>query len=192
MDALTNYTPPILRQVEAAGGRVFRGDPYDLNLVAIRRPHIPGVLFGDDLIATYKLGGRWVSESFACTTKPTPVYLTDPINEKGTAILTPGQHRAAWVRGAHRGRPALVQTGAPVVVYRDNDRDDIPEATTETETGYFGINIHDVAGDPLYASAGCVVLPTSSDLSRLLALVNAQYLHGFGGAVSLSILSGGG
>ena len=191
METIEN-NPPILLLVERSGGVVFRGDPYDLNITALRRKPSPGVVFGDLLIISYRKAGRWVSEYFPAQTVPTEDYLQSPMRETGAAILATGQHRGAWKRGLHRGRPALVQTGAAVRISRDNDKDATPEATEATETGYFGLNVHDLRGDPSSASAGCIVVPNSGDIARVLALANAQIIHGFGERFSVTILEDGG
>ena len=175
-----SYTPPLLRTVADRGYVVFRGDHYDLNLVIIRRATDP-----DDLAAIYRVSGAWHAEWFRCQSMPTPQYLMEPLNDEGCAILAPGQHRGAWAVGWHKGRPALSQTGAPVLVYRDDDRDELPEITGEPVRGYFGINVH----DPIGYSAGCVTADTST-ITRLIELVNEQSRAGFGDSVSLTILDG--
>lgn len=174
-----NYYPAALREVIAAGYVIFDGGLFDLNLILRRREEDP-----DEIVVCYRSGsGGWTTESFPCSTLPSARYLVDPINPKGTAILAPGQHRGAYSRGLHRGRPSIVQTGK-VTVYRDDDRDAIAETEGRPrETGYFGINIHTDRG----GSAGCI-LAAEWTLVRLRALFAKQEEEGHGSTVSVVLL----
>ena len=166
--------PPLLELVAAKGHMVFSYGDYDLNIIGLRtreRPHP----FCDKLAVAYLVNDLWRVEWFACTTMPTEAYLKHPMNSKGCAILAEGQHRGAYRLGLHYGRPALVQTGAKVTVFRDSDLDDIPETDgNPLDTGFHGINIHDLRGNELYASAGCTVLRHEAGLDRLLFLAEKQ------------------
>jgi len=174
------YLPPILRHQKKLGQVIFTAGDYDLNVIAIRRGDNV-----DDLAVAYLVRGKWRVEWFSISTEPTPQYLENPVNRKGCAILALGQHRVAYAAGLHRGRPALVQVGE-VTVHRDNDGDSVPNTkTTPTETGFFGINIHDKRG----GSAGCI-LANVTTVARLRDLLSHQRIHGHGDRFTLTLIQG--
>lgn len=109
---------------------------------------------------------RWVEVFGPGTTLPGIKALAEPMNQKGCAVLRPGQYRGAWERGLHKGRPALVQV-RPVTVDRDTDRDKDVDPTVE-DVGLFGINIHD--GRNREWSSGCQVA-SSDTINNILELV---------------------
>lgn len=98
------------------------------------------------------------------TTKPGLTWLKHKMgNINGTAILQPGQYRKCWKMGAHRGYPALCQSGPGVFkVWRDNDKDGQFDYQGTTYTDVEGLNMHtesliiDVEKVDAY-SAGCQV-----------------------------------
>jgi hypothetical protein len=151
--------------------------PKALTLVGVRMArNTPGAV--DDLLWAFRTDatdGRLIARIYPLETEPSVPFLLDPVNKAGAAVMAPQQARAAYRRGLHRGRPALVQVG-PVVVYRDNDRDSAVEVLpARVEEGFFGINIHDIRGD----LAGCQGL-YSGDLAELLALADEHTAAGFG------------
>jgi hypothetical protein len=87
------------------------------------------------------------------------------MNRLGAAILKPGQYEGCWKIGNHRGYEALVQD-KPVIVYRDNNRDnilDVASQNVDIHVGVFGINIHRANRNGRSVqvdkwSAGCQVL----------------------------------
>lgn len=123
------------------------------------------------------------------TTDPGAYWLGGRMGSgRGTAILTHRTlHRDAWVQGHHKGdpdRPALVQHGGKVVVWRDTDRDgsmdDVADLVElDRELGYFGINFHSTRGARTPPervgpwSAGCQVLRHPEALDDLLSRTNA-------------------
>jgi len=87
-------------------------------------------------------------------------YTENPIVQGGAARIAFGQYKA-WQVGFHRGQyEALVQTGGPVTVYRDANKDYNREGDIK-QTGYFGINQHHAYNAPKddigAHSAGCLV-----------------------------------
>jgi hypothetical protein len=97
----------------------------------------------------------------------------------GTAILAPGQYRAAYKIGKHHGKyDALVQA-KPITVFRDRNRDnrlDVKDAVTDT--GMFGINIHHATRKGKSEnvekwSAGCQVIQDSNDFDVFMSLARA-------------------
>ena len=111
--------------------------------------------------------------SFKCTTDPGTHWVENVmIPKKGVAVLKPGQYRGAYQIDKHRGNyDALCQRGSEVTVYRDNNKDEFYDLSDDnTQTGYFGINIHRAtarAGKTSTQvdkwSAGCQVIASNDD-----------------------------
>lgn len=138
------FTPDeIAAAIEAKGYKVFRQEPYDLNVFGIRTADDDANTFNDIVGVMYMVAGRWVCFQFPATTDPGTYWRENPMRVEGTAILMPGQYRGSHMVGKHKGYPALQQR-KPVTVYRDGDRDtelDVGGFSMK-ETGMFGINIH--------------------------------------------------
>jgi hypothetical protein len=126
--------------------------------------------------AGWELAGCWEA-----TTEPSRHWTRSPMNPAGAARIAFGQHQA-WRVGFHpsgRSRPheALVQTGGPVTVHRDGNRDG-KRAGDQLDTGWFGINQHwgyDLpAGDLGQSSAGCLVGRTREGHRAFMALVKSD------------------
>ena len=121
---------------------------WNLNIVGIRTRNPVPEKFDDTLAVFHHYMENWDISYYPITTDPSLHYLTNPMNEKGTAILKEGQYRSAYKIDIHRrfkkgGHKALCQKLKCVTVYRDLNRDarlNIMPATEET--GMFGINIH--------------------------------------------------
>ncbi len=96
---------------------------HNLNIWGVRSDNQHSGKFDDKLFI-------WTNdlfEEYIVTVDPSDIYLLNPINKKGTAIITPGQYRGVWRKGYHQGRsdhPALVQV-KPITVYRDFNKDNI-------------------------------------------------------------------
>lgn len=119
---------------------------------------------------------------FNATTDPGTYYLENPVNVKGAAVLKEGIYKDAFKIGYHKNKKnhkAFIQIG-PVTVYRDNDKDNVPEKSNLEETGLFGINIHRAYIDGRDSidkwSAGCQVLQEVKSLELMLSI--AQYFKG--------------
>lgn len=114
----------------------------------------------DDLIAI--VNGNSITW-YTCTTNPGTHWLKNVLSPKGAAILKEGQWIDSWQIGMHQGKYKALTQAKAITVYRDNDLDDLSEASKLTETGFFGINIHR-ANDKFMSklidkwSAGCQVL----------------------------------
>ena len=114
----------------------------------------------------------WVFCSFKCTTDPGTHWVENVMRKEGVAVLKPGQYRGAYQIDKHRGNyDALCQRGSEVTVYRDNNKDEFYDLSDDnTQTGYFGINIHRAtarAGKTSTQvdkwSAGCQVIASNDD-----------------------------
>lgn len=100
---------------------------------------------------------------FTCTTNPGTPNMLNPINPKGAGIIVEGQYKDVYIKGLHKGYPALTQFGT-FKVYRDKNKDSILDydPLTIENAKNTGFNIHrasqwkivDFIG--LY-SAGCQV-----------------------------------
>ena len=119
------------------------------------------------ILRVNKAFGPQIVKAWPCTVDPGHYYVSHRINTGGAAQIEPGQYRA-WQVGMHRGdHEALVQTGGPVTVRRD-DNEDFTNAGDPLDTGYFGINAHGpgtALGDRVAEtvgrySAGCLVVPS--------------------------------
>jgi hypothetical protein len=177
-------TPSILRRVESMGYKIFTGKDHDLNLIGVRSPGRTPGRFDDMFHCVYKERGEWIEERYVCTTDASLEQHLNPGNEKGVAVLKPGQYRGVWRLDSHRGKYlALCQRNGEVTVYRDNNRDNKTDYLTE-DTGYFGINIHRahelrLVDSTRYYSAGCQVLQHPADFARLMALCRMQIAMGY-------------
>jgi hypothetical protein len=156
------------------------------NLIAIRGPGGPGVWDGL-LTLSYRDGVKsgWLTYSWPCATRPGTPFLRSPMNGAGTAILAPGHNPLSHRRGLHKGRPALVQR-EPVVVYRDNDRDNVVELHGQTVKGLFGINIHDIRHPN--DLAGCIGV-SPEHIGELLAAYDRTVAFA-GPDISLTLVEG--
>ena len=80
---------------------------------------------------------------FTCTTNPGTPNMLNPVNPKGAGIIVEGQYKDVYIKGLHKGYPALVQFGT-FKVYRDNNKDvilDYNPLTIESAKNT-GFNIH--------------------------------------------------
>lgn len=169
----------IIDYMESQGYEVAKGKG-EVNIIHIEsRDFVPDVFNDTRMVITFdgstpKIVGKW-----DCTTTPGTHYTKNPLNSKGAAIVKPGQYKA-WQVGYHKtpSHPALVQTGGPVTVYRDFDRD-YKRAGDKEDTGYFGINIHSTK--PGYSgkgigrySAGCLTARDWDGHIEFMNLVKAD------------------
>jgi len=157
----------------------FEKGEYNLNLIGIRAnkdENINKDTFDDLFMVIYKDdAGKQFRLIIPITTVPGLRYMKNPSNQKGVAILKPGQYRGVWKIDYHSGKYlALCQRGDKFVVYRDNNRDmilDFNEATTDY--GYFGINFHKAGENSQLIgaySAGCQVAQMSRDFAKVMEL----------------------
>jgi hypothetical protein len=174
----------IARVFAAAKARSFwtpspdAGSAYDLFLFGVRDVSNPDT-WNDALGCIYRTAqnGPLQLQLWRGTTDPGRPALVSPGNPAGTAVFAPGQQRAVWTLGTHKGRPAFVQN-RPILVLRDNDRDGIIDPTAPAVAGFYGINGHDAYRDGLTtigeASEGCIVWWDGDDHDEVLKLAQAQ------------------
>ena len=154
---------------------------YNLNLISVRNKSGSSEKFDDTLFAVFRDEDKdWEVRSYEITTEPGPRILRKPINQKGTAILVPGQYRSTYKVDTHGGKfrhIALCQRNGKVWVCRDTDRDGTPDEKLVMEEGMFGINIHRHAREDekeyvLGSSAGCQVFKSSRKFAQFMELCN--------------------
>lgn len=60
-----------------------------------------------------------------CTCDPGLSPLKKPVNVNGTAIVMNGYYKGLWKIGYHKGKYKALVQNRPVIVFRDNDKDDV-------------------------------------------------------------------
>ena len=187
--------PEILTKLEERGFVTFSGN-YNLNLIGVRKDKQIPNKFVDDFYVIYQVGSDWIVHKFPFTSLPGTYWLQNPSRVSGCAVLVHNkQYRGAYDLGLHRGNyEALVQTGAEVSVWRDNDKDIHADYDGEVETGYFGINIHRASRNHQSEnvnkwSAGCQVFANPSHFSILISLVKKQIQNGKGSKCSYTLVT---
>jgi len=167
--------PKFLEKMKYQGFKLFtdQSKSLNLNIVGWRNKYTRPNQFDDYLAVYWRSGGYWESRGWPITTFPGKPFLTNPISNKGTAILVPGQYVGAYELGSFKGYTALKQV-KPVKVYRDNNRDSAPDQSIVTiEEGLFGIHIHKAGVFSQWvgnASAGCQVFQKSDDFKDFIKL----------------------
>ena len=168
--------PVVLEAMDNLGYAIFeKPEVYDLNLIGIRSRDARTERFDDWICAAYVVGDRWCWFPMPATTDPGTYWRVNPMNQKGTAILQEGQHRAAFKRGLHRGYPALVQA-RELPVYRDADRDGVLDvAGVDVDVGWHGLNVHRASVNGISTSvgrwsAGCQVIQDGLHFDFLMKL----------------------
>jgi len=152
----------------------------EINIVYVRGMDLNGRLNNDrsneynDLRILIRDGA--LLASWVATVDPGAWYVKHRINPTGAARIKAGQYKA-WQMGWHRGHhEALVQTGGPVTVMRDDNEDGRGTGDRE-DRGYFGINQHAGAGTGGYVnkdSAGCLVVPHMADQEHFVELLKTD------------------
>ena len=180
--------------VEGKGYKYFHDNSnkgYDVNIIGIRNSETNGEVtnrFDDCVTISYKKDGEWEFHCFEATTDPGDDYMDNPIvEEKGCAILKPGQYRGSHKIRLHGGKYTALGQKKDVTVYRDRNKDgkyDLNES--KTDTGLFGINIHRATSragkTSTYIdkwSAGCQVIASNDDWKKFLSICEkAREIHG--------------
>ncbi len=150
--------------------------PYELNIVGMRANQTKANRFDDEIHVFFKTDhGDWDYHIFKATTDPGTFWLKNPMQPQGTAILAAGQYFHSYMIGQHKGQyKALVQTGGPVNIIRDYDRNaKLDFISPDIKSGYFGINIHRASANGTTQtvdrySAGCQVFQNADDFQKFL------------------------
>jgi hypothetical protein len=174
----------IVRAMEQRGYAIDRG-AREVNIVYLEGAGVDGERNGDAanafndrrMVIRFEGAAPTIVGNWQATTEPGRRYTEQPINAGGAARVAFGQYRA-WQVGMHRGHhEALVQTGGPVTVCRDANKD-YERDGDQRMTGFYGINQHHgydfPADDIRSASAGCLVGRTVAGHREFMALVKSD------------------
>ena len=171
----------ILNYMADKGYKIFEG-PREYNIVYVEGMNANGSLNNDadnvfnDIRLVIEVieglpsvvGGPWLA-----STEPGRHWVDNPMKPEGAARIQFGQYDA-WQVGTHTDHEALIQTGGPVTVHRDADRNGM-RTGDKLDTGNFGINQHSGYDNPVShvgkASAGCLISRTSRDHEEFMTLI---------------------
>jgi len=142
MSNVKNYTDQqLLDRVKQLD--TFQFIPNDYWIIGVRSNEDETNIFDDKFYAF--LGTKFHSVMTG-TTNPGLTILKNhyKFNALGAAILASDRwYYNVWKYGLHRNKvPGLLQLGAPVLVYRDGDKDGKSEELGVPQKGYYGINFH--------------------------------------------------
>ena len=163
---------------------------YDVNIVGVRNSKTNGRVtnaFDDCMTISYKVEGEWKFHCFPCTTDPGTHWVENILNDRGVAILKPGQYRGSHKLRLHQGKYLALGQKKPMKLYRDANLDgkyDLIEESVREEL--VGINIHRAtsrAGGKSSRidkwSAGCQVIADNDDWHEFLDICQAaREIHG--------------
>jgi len=190
----TCYTrEQIETSVKAKGYKWFEDNNnkgYDVNIVGVRNSETKGRVtnaFDDCMTISYKVEGEWKFHCFPCTTDPGTHWVENILNDRGVAILKPGQYRGSHKLRLHQGKYLALGQKKPMSIYRDANLDgkyDLIEESVREEL--IGINIHRAtsrAGGKSTRvdkwSAGCQVIADNDDWHEFLDICQAaREIHG--------------
>jgi hypothetical protein len=166
------------KKIFARKGYTFftKGD-YNLNIIGVRHKGSKVTNHFDDcLVVIYNTNDKQeVRRVFSCTTLPGKKAMEHPTAIKGTAILKEGQYRGAYQIGYHKGKYKALCQKKPLIVYRDNNKDQVYDLSPiSIDRGIFGINIHKAGNDSTLVdgwSYGCHVFSKSIDFNAFMRLV---------------------
>jgi len=180
--------------VEGKGYKYFTDNSnksYDVNIIGIRNSETNGRVtnaFDDLMTIAYKNeDGEWLYHEFKCTTDPGTHWVENILNDRGVAILKPGQYRGSHKLRLHQGKYLALGQKKPMKIYRDVNLDgkyDLIEESVREEL--IGINIHRAtsrAGGKSSRvdkwSAGCQVIADNDDWHTFLDICQtAREIHG--------------
>ena len=179
--------------VKAKGYKWFEDNSnkgYDVNIVGVRNSKTNGRVtnaFDDCMTISYKVEGEWKFHCFPCTTDPGTHWVENILNDRGVAILKPGQYRGSHKLRLHQGKYLALGQKKPMKIYRDANLDgkyDLIEESVREEL--IGINIHRAtsrAGGKSSRvdkwSAGCQVIADNDDWHEFLDICQAaREIHG--------------
>ena len=163
---------------------------YDVNIVGVRNSETKGRVtnaFDDCITISYKIDGEWQFHCFPCTTDPGTHWVENILNDRGVAILKPGQYRGSHKLRLHQGKYLALGQKKPMKIYRDANLDgkyDLIEESVREEL--IGINIHRATsrsgGKSTRVdkwSAGCQVIADNDDWHEFLDICQAaREIHG--------------
>ena len=189
------HTREKIAEVMASKGYKYFTDDnnktYDVNIIGIRNDETQGRVtnaFDDIMTISYKNeDGEWQYHEFNCTTDPGTHWVENILNDRGVAILKPGQYRGSHKLRLHQGKYLALGQKKHMKIYRDANLDgqyDLIEESVKDEL--IGINIHRAtsrAGNKSSRvdkwSAGCQVIADNDDWHQFLDVCQiAREIHG--------------
>lgn len=189
------HTREKIAEVMASKGYKYFTDDnnktYDVNIIGIRNDETQGRVtnaFDDTMTISYKNeDGEWQYHEFNCTTDPGTHWVENILNDRGVAILKPGQYRGSHKLRLHQGKYLALGQKKHMKIYRDANLDgqyDLIEESVKDEL--IGINIHRAtsrAGNKSTRvdkwSAGCQVIADNDDWHQFLDVCQiAREIHG--------------
>ncbi len=189
------HTREKIAEVMASKGYKYFTDDnnktYDVNIIGIRNDETKGRVtnaFDDTMTISYKNeDGEWQYHEFNCTTDPGTHWVENILNDRGVAILKPGQYRGSHKLRLHQGKYLALGQKKHMKIYRDANLDgqyDLIEESVKDEL--IGINIHRAtsrAGNKSSRvdkwSAGCQVIADNDDWHQFLDICQtAREIHG--------------
>jgi putative chitinase len=188
--AASDLAGRIIAAMERKGYSVDRG-PGELNIVYVEGMNADGTANNNEankwndlrMVIRFDNGAPKIVSVWAATTEPGRYWVEHAASERarelGTARIEFGQYKA-WQVGMHHankpsGHEALIQTGGPVTVCRDLNKDGL-RTGDKRDTGDFGINQHwgyNLA-EVDNASAGCLVGQSMDGHRAFIALVKSD------------------
>jgi len=164
---------------------------YDVNIIGIRNSETKGKVtnsFDDLMTISYKNEkGEWQYHEFNCTTDPGTHWVENILNDRGVAILKPGQYRGSHKIRKHQGKYLALGQKKHMKIYRDANLDGVYDLIEESvKDELIGINIHRAtsrAGNKSTRvdkwSAGCQVIADNDDWHEFLDICqSAREIHG--------------
>jgi len=164
---------------------------YDVNIIGIRNSKTKGRVtnsFDDLMTISYKNEeGEWQYHEYNCTTDPGTHWVENILNDRGVAILKPGQYRGSHKIRKHQGKYLALGQKKHMKIYRDANLDGVYDLIEESvKDELIGINIHRAtsrAGNKSTRvdkwSAGCQVIADNDDWHEFLDICqSAREIHG--------------
>ena len=176
--------------VKDKGYNWFDKGDYNLNIVGVINSSTGDEVtnkFDDKITLSYKVNGEWKFYSFDATTDPGRYWVENIMRVEGVACLKPGQYKSYKIDKHRKSYDALCQRISEVTVYRDSNKDGCYDLDdSNTQTGYFGINIHRATSREGKKStqvdkwsAGCQVISANKDWEEFIfACYKAQQVWG--------------
>ena len=176
------------------GYAYFTNGNYNLNIIGIRaQGNSITNIFDDILCVIFKINGIWQRYCYSITTDPGLYYMTKGVNKNGCAIMVPGQYRALWKLGLHKGQYEALVQNKPVKVFRDKNKNFIYDFNPNTiNEGLFGINLHRAGNESIQIdkwSAGCQVFASAAKFNEFLKFAKKQISLGMGKTFTYTLLN---
>ena len=176
-----SFVERIVSYCEEKGYKLSKAEGH-FNIVYVEGVNLDGSLNNDKpnewndvrLLIRFFGGKPAIVKAWEATTEPGSHYTYNKMNSKGAARIKFGYYKA-WKVGSHRGQhEALIQTGGPVTVHRDFNKD-FKRTGDKLDSGLFGINQHNGYDMPKNnigrASAGCLVGRTKAGHAEFMNII---------------------